>query len=378
MFNEADEDELANRFENPPLDSPATNNRDDTPADHHEEINHEALFSAGNRLSDHGEQDEDMVLDHTTNHLIEDLQNQYNLNDHFGKIAIEAVECPEEEQYARTMYALTSIAQTLEDNPRSTGSQGAEPFNDFVRDRARYFIVKTDIEAYTATHDRNSDCLKNSLPRLTKTIQDAADKQPDDFKAKHYPEGYTSTGKSPYRRELGKLTKYVRQQMRDTLMSQILSNKNHKADAAVPTLDELVKLEPSLCSLIVDRHRIPPQTREREDQDPPPITWLQRIRFAHLRLQTVSHSLHHYPKGITQWALIDQRLDELRWKSQEFRYKHTEMVIAKDKALFSHGKFWEELEANSDQIRMPTMKEVEDAMARANPPSASQSFPRGT
>ncbi|KAI9603141.1 hypothetical protein H4Q26_002455 [Puccinia striiformis f. sp. tritici PST-130] len=332
MFNEADEDELANRFENPPLDSPATNNRDDTPADHHEEINHEALFSAGNRLSDHGEQDEDMVLDHTTNHLIEDLQNQYNLNDHFGKIAIEAVECPEEEQYARTMYALTSIAQTLEDNPRSTGSQGAEPFNDFVRDRARYFIVKTDIEAYTATHDRNSDCLKNSLPRLTK---DAADKQPDDFKAKHYPEGYTSTGKSPYRRELGKLTKYVRQQMRDTLMSQILSNKNHKADAAVPTLDELVKL-------------------------------------------TVSHSLHHYPKGITQWALIDQRLDELRWKSQEFRYKHTEMVIAKDKALFSHGKFWEELEANSDQIRMPTMKEVEDAMARANPPSASQSFPRGT
>ncbi|KAH9463039.1 hypothetical protein Pst134EA_015125 [Puccinia striiformis f. sp. tritici] len=290
-----------------------------------------ALFSAGNRLSDHGEQDEDMVLDHTTNHLIEDLQNQYNLNDHFGKIAIEAVECPEEEQYARTMYALTSIAQTLEDNPRSTGSQGAEPFNDFVRDRARYFIVKTDIEAYTATHDRNSDCLKNSLPRLTK--------------AKHYPEGYTSTGKSPYRRELGKLTKYVRQQMRDTLMSQILSNKNHKADAAVPTLDELVKL------IVIEF--LPKHEREKTKTPPPSL-------------------------GITQWALIDQRLDELRWKSQEFRYKHTEMVIAKDKALFSHGKFWEELEANSDQIRMPTMKEVEDAMARANPPSASQSFPRGT
>jgi hypothetical protein len=47
-------------------------------------------------------------------------------------------------------------------------------FQDFIRETARSFIARTDIEAYTATLNKNSDPLPKSLFKLTKVCIPAA------------------------------------------------------------------------------------------------------------------------------------------------------------------------------------------------------------
>ncbi|KAA1073124.1 hypothetical protein PGTUg99_028797 [Puccinia graminis f. sp. tritici] len=71
--------------------------------------------------------------------------------------------------------------------------------------------------------------------------------------------------------------------------------------------------------------------------------------------------------------LIDQRLDDLRWKSLPFQQKHAEMVLEKDKSLFSQKKNFKDLD--HDSIVMPSMQDVENALTRLLLPQPSQSAP---
>ncbi|KAA1127773.1 hypothetical protein PGTUg99_003405 [Puccinia graminis f. sp. tritici] len=51
--------------------------------------------------------------------------------------------------------------------------------------------------------------------------------------------------------------------------------------------------------------------------------------MSHLRLQTASHHLGHYPEHISQWSLIDEQLEILRNKSSSFqdKFKKVQQLI---------------------------------------------------
>ncbi|WAQ85539.1 hypothetical protein PtA15_6A167 [Puccinia triticina] len=190
-------------------------NKDDRDANEQQETKHSDLFRRAESMSVHNQEETDQCMsdpNHPMDSLIEELQNNFHLNDHFGPLAVKAVK------------ASLSIL--------------ADPFKDFVRDTARHFIVRTDLEAYTATANKHSDTLTKSLPKLTK---DVADQKSDDFKAKFFPEGHAgndATGKSPYGQALGSLVKYVQQQLRDLM----LNNQKIKPNGPVPEIDDLIRM----------------------------------------------------------------------------------------------------------------------------------------
>ncbi|WAQ81174.1 hypothetical protein PtA15_1A513 [Puccinia triticina] len=355
-MSDNDEDDVSNIFNHPaPSQINDENNRSTNGP---QETEHSELFGRDELGFDQDRAKSDQHMedpDHPMDSLIEELQNDFHLNDHFGTLASKAVKSPPEEHYARSIYLVSSIAQHFATEPKTTGTTTQDPFKDFIRDTARRFIVKTDIEAYTATVDKHSNIIAKSLPKLTR---DAADQKPEEYKAKFYPEGHdgnNATGKSPYRQALSSLVKYVRQQLRDSM----LENQKIQPSAPVPDIDTLIK------AMIQE---LLPKS-EKGQQVHTNITWKQRIRFSHLRLETASNYLNHHPKGVTQWTMIDQRLEDLRWKSTAFRQKHAQLVIAKDKELFGQGKLYKDIV--KARILMPTMQEVQDAMQLPEPSAPS-------
>ncbi|KAA1110960.1 hypothetical protein PGT21_035001 [Puccinia graminis f. sp. tritici] len=362
------EDDVSNIFNNPPGPSHNNNTNINNPAEHDQhDTSHANIFNQTDHPSDNEVTDERMAdADDPIDLLIEELQSLYHLNDHFAPIAMKAAKCPPEERFVRLFYAITSISQSLESGSSKSGSANhavRDFFKDFIRETARSFVGRTDVEAYTATVDKHSDSLTKSLLRLTIGV---ANKQTPEFKEKFYPKGFEGSdlnSKSQYHEVIANLVKHVRGQLRDTLLNQILSNKKVQPTDVVPPIEELINL---IIKDLLPRHK-------RATQAAVSITWRQHIRFSHLRLETVSHYLGHYPKTITQWMLIDQRLDDLRWKSLPFQQKHAEMVLEKDKSLFSQKKNFEDLD--HDSIVMPSMQDVENALTRSLLPQPSQSAP---
>ncbi|EFP84301.1 uncharacterized protein PGTG_10679 [Puccinia graminis f. sp. tritici CRL 75-36-700-3] len=366
------EDDVSNIFNNPPSPSHNNNTYINNPAEHDQhDTSHANIFNQTNHPSDNEVTDERMAdADDPIDLLIEELQSLYHLNDHFASIAMKAAklhaQCPPEERFVRLFYAITSISQSLESVSSKSGSANhavRDFLKDFIRETARSFVGRTDVEAYTATVDKHSDSLTKSLLRLTIGV---ADKQTPEFKEKFYPKGFEGgdlNSNSQYDEVIANLVKHVRGQLRDTLLNQILSNKKVQPTDVVPPIEDLINL---IIKDLLPRHK-------RATQAAVSITWRQHIRFSHLQLETVSHYLGHYPKTITQWMLIDQRLDDLRWKSLPFQQKHAEMVLEKDKSLFSQKKNFKDLD--HDSIVMPSMQDVENALTRLLLPQPSQSAP---
>ncbi|OAV92080.1 hypothetical protein PTTG_12606 [Puccinia triticina 1-1 BBBD Race 1] len=266
------EDDISSMFKD--RENPSGNNDQNPPSPSrdtvHHENNHTNIFDENENQSDHEEPDQRMAdLDDPMDTLIEELQNSYHLNEKYSSISIKSLKCPEEERYARTLFALTSICQSLEAGPSkgSSNHQCPDYFKDFVRETAKSFIGRTDVEAYTATLDKHSDPLTLAL---LKSTTDVANKQTQEFKDKYYPEGHDGTNleaKSEYGKVMVALVKHIRGQLRDLLLTQILTNKKVKPTGPVPPIDELIQ------SIVKDL--LPKQ--ERTNYSPIAITWRMRI-----------------------------------------------------------------------------------------------------
>ncbi|PLW48164.1 hypothetical protein PCANC_06759 [Puccinia coronata f. sp. avenae] len=304
--NGEEEDDVSNIFNrnsgsnNHPQSRPHIGDDDIDIEENQHGTSHSDLFNRSNHNSEDG--DEFMAdPENRLETLIEELQSMYHLNNHYGPLAAKSVKCPANKQFARTFYAITAATQAFESSESSAvnpKNKCADQFKDFICEKARLFITKTDIEAYTATLDKHGDPLRKSLLKLTR---DAADNQTNDFKAKYFPEGYAGEdleAKANFRGAFNELVKHVRGQLRDL---QILSTKKIQPDGPVPCIDDLIH---HIIFKLLPR-------KDRANYAPAAITWKQRIRISHLRLEATSHYLSHYPKSVTQWNLIDQRLDVL-------------------------------------------------------------------
>ncbi|POW04844.1 hypothetical protein PSHT_11075 [Puccinia striiformis] len=287
-------------------DQDGNNNKDD-----HDNDNHDDNENDNNNNDD----EPDCDMDDNIDELLDELQETHQLDDHYSQIAIKGAKASCNRSDSTTLSGKNAGTSSLP----STPAKDHEKFSNLVREKARALILKTDVESYTSQRDRRGDALDRSLMKLTRTV---VEEQPKSFKSQYFPEGYDVpdyAGTKGYCDSLGQLLKYVQGQVYQEL------NKNVK----VP-------------------------------QPAPKITWKRRYRFSHLRLETASHEFNHYPKNITQWNQIDQRLDILQSKSPAFQLRHATLVIEKDEELFPPGGEYKDL--NQDGVLMPTLQDVEDSL----------------
>ncbi|KAI9609518.1 hypothetical protein H4Q26_007475 [Puccinia striiformis f. sp. tritici PST-130] len=295
-----------------------------------------------NRISDFGEEEQEEDEDHGDDLDVNDQDGNNNKDDHDNdnhddnendnnnnddEPACLTQQCPEKERHARLFFAIVSCEQHSGGKNAGTSSSPSTPakdhekFSNLVREKARALILKTDT---------------------------VVEEQPKSFKSQYFPEGYDVpdyAGTKGYCDSLGQLLKYVQGQA-----LQLVKKKLNEDGVSVI-------LENSPLTVFVYQEL---NKNVKVPQPAPKITWKRRYRFSHLRLETASHEFNHYPKNITQWNQIDQRLDILQSKSPAFQLRHATLVIEKDEELFPPGGEYKDL--NQDGVLMPTLQDVEDSL----------------
>ncbi|EFP92767.1 uncharacterized protein PGTG_18651 [Puccinia graminis f. sp. tritici CRL 75-36-700-3] len=89
-----------------------------------------------------------------------------------------------------------------------------------------------------------------------------------------------------------------------------------------------------------------------------PVLWYGQI--GHLKLQMVNLLAHLQFKKLSQWALTDNKINEVKACGIDYWAAFGKAVLAKDEALFGQGKtFVKILEDDEENIAMPNEDEIQ-------------------
>ncbi|PLW37271.1 hypothetical protein PCASD_09412 [Puccinia coronata f. sp. avenae] len=150
--------------------------------------------------------------------------------------------------------------------------------------------------------------------------------------------------------QVREIQKRVRLSIREKLFTNMLdADGNTIEDRIVPNVHKLAKsifcfLEPAEVSMTQ------PQVRE-------VISMLYIARIGHLQLQTLQHLLSPAIKRISQWDLINNKIQELNSKSSDYRAAWSKAITAREALLFGQQRSFNKLDEAI--ISIPTNEEVQ-------------------
>ncbi|KAA1106116.1 hypothetical protein PGT21_029174 [Puccinia graminis f. sp. tritici] len=247
-----------------------------------------------------------------TDRVCADLQKKLALDPDHLKIALLTSKCPPEERHANVVFANAAFHQLDAEKHNSPVVHAYDDaLKDFVRMKARMFLLIPSLEAYS-NNPHKDGTLSKSLYYLT------------------------------------------------LLLSNVLETQRILIKGDVPDRDSM------LASIYAD---LPPNNEKMsKTQIKTQVTTNapMRIRMVYARLVMVYYYVH-MPNKPSQWVEIDERLRFLRTSLKEFQQAHAHLVFLKDDEMFSHKKrFKLILEESRDALVVPTLHDVRASMASSS------------
>ncbi|PLW45475.1 hypothetical protein PCASD_05926 [Puccinia coronata f. sp. avenae] len=187
---------------------------------------------------------------------------------------------------------------------------------------------------------------------LTITMQ-GLERLPKSTQEREYPPGYfhgNPAARKALLAQVREIQKRVRLSIRKKLLiNMINADGNTIEDQVVPNVHKLTKsiflfLNPAKVSMT--------QAQVREA-----ILMLYVTRIGHLRLQTLQHLLSPGIKRVSQWDLINNKIQELNSKSSDYQAAGSKAIMAREALLFGQQRSFNELD--EAVISIPTDEEVQ-------------------
>ncbi|KAA1074975.1 hypothetical protein PGT21_026064 [Puccinia graminis f. sp. tritici] len=178
---------------------------------------------------------------------------------------------------------------------------------------------------------------------------------PLEFRKTHFPAAMEKDCevKEQFFKMVREMHRRIRLAIRERLLKNIINSKGDLIEEGqVPLLCNIARA--------IFRYLHPAEaTMTDADVDKAiPVLWYGRI--GHLRLQTVDLLVHSQFKKVSQWALIDNKINEVKARGTDYRAAFGKAVLVKDEALFGQGKtFVEILEDDAENIAMPNEDEIQ-------------------
>ncbi|EFP86220.2 uncharacterized protein PGTG_12176 [Puccinia graminis f. sp. tritici CRL 75-36-700-3] len=178
---------------------------------------------------------------------------------------------------------------------------------------------------------------------------------PLEFRKTHFPAAMEKDCevKEQFFKMVREMHRRIRLAIRERLLKNIINSKGDLIEEGpVPLLCDIARA--------IFRYLHPAEaTMTDADVDKAiPVLWYGQI--GHLRLQTVDLLVHSQFKKVSQWALIDDKINEVKARGTDYRAAFGKAVLVKDEALFGQGKtFVEILEDDEENIAMPNEDEIQ-------------------
>ncbi|KAH9815243.1 hypothetical protein DFH28DRAFT_1126627 [Melampsora americana] len=275
------------------------------------------------------------------------LASRADLDEHHQAIGRRIFSAAPEDQMMAMMvtveYASKGGGPTTTHAPWLSKEESLE-LRGCIRQMAHKEIMQGDIQAYSATKDRNGP--KKNLPMsLFATVISAILASPAEWKKRLLPPGYGKDPNPKYSKSFHTLVnnvlKDIRKEFETTLLENIqLPNRVLSAgNGRVPKIkDVIVKLHEKCALSIGGRFLV------REDILKQ-IQHLQEAWIAYLRLQACHWGLNKAAEynGATLWSVVDDKLEYLRGQNTQYRYAFAILCLTADFEIFSGKKTFEEL-----------------------------------
>ncbi|EGG09145.1 uncharacterized protein MELLADRAFT_96415 [Melampsora larici-populina 98AG31] len=223
-------------------------------------------------------------------------------------------------------------------------------------------IMDGDVQAYTATSNREGD--EDNLPLClhAKVMHSAILSNPTEWKKRLLPAGY---GKNPnpkatkaMQKLLSNILKQTRKEFETILLSEIhLPQRVKSSDCSgnVPNINTIiVKLHEKEKSQIGGRV----QVREEILRN---VQHLCKTRYAYLRMQAVHWGVKSSEYGSqSYWSVVDQKLESLRGQSTRYRYVFFVLVMYDDYDRFNGKHNFDYLTKKKIDFSLPSEERIQE------------------
>lgn len=227
-------------------------------------------------------------------------------------------------------------------------------------------ILGGDVQAYTATEDRQGD--QDRLPLcLFAKVMSAVLANPAEWKNRVLPPGYGSdpdpASTQALRALINTILKEVRKEFKDIFLSHInlrSSGNSNTSNANVPIIDTIiVKLYQKERDLVGGRVRVREEILEEVDN-------LRTARYAWLRMQAIHWGLNRGTyNNRSFWDVVDEKLEFLRSQSRRYRYAFFLLALQDDYDRIDGKKNFVQLK-ETNQFDLPTEQRIQDTIQELN------------
>ncbi|KAA1065384.1 hypothetical protein PGTUg99_013472 [Puccinia graminis f. sp. tritici] len=234
----------------------------------------------------------------------------------------------------------------------------------FLRRRIRDLLTIGNLEAYSRTHTTAGLPIA-STPLLLLSAQLAA--QPDEFKEDYLPAGWPGDEVANHSvlGLLRTLLKHERGSLRNILLANIKEFNRRAIDGPVPKLADLI--------LLIDRIMGSRDSLRPAQAILAAYTSTMKVRLAFIRLEVVHHYLNPDPANtLSQWDIIDRRLEFLRRQSLNYKQAYARLVIKIDREVFGDFKIGE---IPKDAIALPSATQVQEEITAADNTMVTEDTP---
>ncbi|EHS64756.1 uncharacterized protein PGTG_22475 [Puccinia graminis f. sp. tritici CRL 75-36-700-3] len=225
---------------------------------------------------------------------------------------------------------------------------------DFIRDSARRFMLRPDLEAYTQGTGSNAPSPEQGLLSL---IMGHINNQDAAFHRQHLPPGSIRDlliGDNVVVRLVKGITKHVRNKARNILLTGILQPAGLSDNNKIPNIHELSRL--------LWKHLTRNPRRLTELQIDGEIDPTLKVRFAYLRMATISNYMDPNMRNVSQWDTIDAQLAMNRREPANYSAAWRNIISERDHELFAHSPHFEDLDL--DCALCPSDDEIQEALAQ--------------
>ncbi|PLW44989.1 hypothetical protein PCASD_06937 [Puccinia coronata f. sp. avenae] len=200
-----------------------------------------------------------------------------------------------------------------------------------LRQKAREIIVFEDVEAYTRTQTvRGLPIRHTPLVLMTAYLES----QTPTFKSENLPAGWPTNqlASQSVLSLLRLLLKHERGSLRNLLLTNVKEFHRRPIDGPVPALADLTHIVDWAMSLGNSLRGVTAMKAA--------YTATVKVRLAYIRLEVIHHHLNPNPANtLSQWEIIDRRLELLRRQSLNYKQAFSRLVVAANRTLFGNLEF---------------------------------------
>ncbi|KAA1111796.1 hypothetical protein PGT21_012573 [Puccinia graminis f. sp. tritici] len=222
----------------------------------------------------------------------------------------------------------------------------------FKANSAHRFMLRPDLDAYTQGSGANAP---NPEQGLLSLILGHINNQDAQFHRQHLPPGSIRElliGDNDVVRLVKGITKHVRNKARNILLTGILQPAGLNSNNNIPNIHELSRL--------LWKHLTRNPRRLTELQIDAEIDPTLKVRFAYLRMATISNYMDPNMRNVSQWDTIDAQLALNRCEPADYTAAWRHLISERDHELFADSPNFEDLDLECTLC--PTEEEINDAM----------------